>query len=83
MRVASALRVAVGQCANAMLRRERALDLEARLLDTDDAVDRLIAQFASVHMGDDSSEKGNGYQHTGSKAMDDIRDVRRRTDERP
>ena len=57
VRVASAPRLAVGECANVMWRREKALDLEARLLDTEDAIDRLIAQYATVHLADDSSGK--------------------------
>jgi hypothetical protein len=43
--------------------RQQARDLEARLLDTEDAVDQLIAQFAA-HMQDDSSEKQPGSAHT-------------------
>jgi hypothetical protein len=56
VRVASALRVAVGDCYDLPLSswlRQKTLDLEAHLLDTDDAIDRLIAQFASVHLADD------------------------------
>jgi hypothetical protein len=58
VRVASALRVAAGDCSDApssIWLRQKALDLEAHLLDTDDAIDRLIAQFASVHFADDST----------------------------
>jgi hypothetical protein len=35
--------------------RQQAFKLEARLLDTEDAVDQLIAKFASEHLEDDSS----------------------------
>lgn len=55
VRVASALRVAVGAHSGTGPLRENALDLEARVLDTEDAIDRLIAQFASVHLAGDSS----------------------------
>jgi hypothetical protein len=34
----------------------KALEFEARLLDTEDAVDQLIAQYASVHLADEPSE---------------------------
>ena len=61
VRVASALRVAVGTYPDTGSLRGQALDLEARLLDTDDAIDRLIAQFASVHLADDASGKSRGY----------------------
>jgi hypothetical protein len=54
VRVASALRVAVGAYPDTASLRGQALDLEARLLDTEDAVDRLIAQFASIHLADDA-----------------------------
>jgi len=54
VRVASALRVAVGTYPDTASLRGQALDLEARLLDTEDAVDRLIAQFASIHLADDA-----------------------------
>ena len=57
VRVASSLRVAVGDCPDALWVRQEALDLEARLLDTEDAVDHLIAQFASVHLADGSSDE--------------------------
>jgi hypothetical protein len=82
VRVASALRVAAGAGPGILSLPGKVLDLEARLLDTEDAIDRLIAQFASVHLGNDSSEKGNGYPRTRSRAMDDIDNVRRQTDER-
>jgi hypothetical protein len=81
VRVASALRLAVGECANVMWHREIALHLEARLLDTEDAVDRLITQFASLHLSDDSSERAAGYPPTRSKAMNDTGNVRHQTDE--
>jgi hypothetical protein len=55
VRVASALRVAVGDSAHLMWHRERARDLEAHLLETEDAVDHLVSQFASAHMGRDSA----------------------------
>jgi hypothetical protein len=54
--------------------RQQAVDLEARLLDTEDAVDQLIAQFASTHMQDDSSEKQPGSADTelaNPTSMDD------------
>jgi len=35
-------------------------------LDTEDAVDHLIAQFASEHMADDSSEKQPGSEYPES-----------------
>jgi hypothetical protein len=54
VRVASALRVAVATYPDTGSLRGEALDLEARLLDTEDAVDRLIAQFASIHLADDA-----------------------------
>ena len=54
VRVASALRVAVGAYPDTASLQGQALDLEARLLDTEDAVDRLIAQFASIHLADDA-----------------------------
>jgi hypothetical protein len=57
VRVASALRVAAGDCSDvpsSILLRQNAFDLEAQLLDTEDAVDRLIAEFASEHLADDS-----------------------------
>jgi hypothetical protein len=54
VRVASALRVAVGTYPDTGSLRGQTLDLEARLLDTEDAVDRLIAQFASIHLADDA-----------------------------
>src|ERR1700730_10506983 len=57
VRVASALRVAVGAYPDTGSPRGEALDLEARLLDTEDAVDRLIAQFASIHLADASAGK--------------------------
>ena len=61
VRVASALRVAIGAYPDTASLRGKALDLEARLLDTEDAIDRLIAQFASVHLADDASGKSRGY----------------------
>ncbi len=60
VRVASALRVAAGDCSDvpsSIWLRQKAFDLEAQLLDTEDAVDRLIAQFASEHLADDSIGK--------------------------
>ena len=54
VRVASALRVAVGTYPDTGSLRGQTLDLESRLLDTEDAVDRLIAQFASIHLADDA-----------------------------
>jgi hypothetical protein len=61
VRVASALRVAVGAHPDIGSLRGKALDLEARLLDTEDAIDRLIAQFASIHLADASAARGHGY----------------------
>jgi hypothetical protein len=46
--------------------RQQALDLEARLLNTEDAVDHLIAQFASEHMEEDSSDKQPGSEYPES-----------------
>jgi hypothetical protein len=66
VRVASALRVAVGAYPDIGALRGKALDLEARLLDTEDAIDRLIAQFASVHLADNSSARSFG---DGSPAL--------------
>jgi hypothetical protein len=60
VRVASALRVVLGDRPEARSTtwwEQQVLDLEAHLLDTEDAVDHLIAQFAQEHMDDDSSEK--------------------------
>jgi hypothetical protein len=57
VRVASSLRVAVGDCPDPLWVRQEALDLEARLLDTEDAVDHLIAQFALAHFADSSSDE--------------------------
>jgi hypothetical protein len=53
--------------------RQLAPDLEAQLLNTEDAVDHLIAQFASEHMAsehmeDDSSEKQPGSEYPESPA---------------
>jgi hypothetical protein len=65
-----------------MWHRERALDLGARLLGTEDAVNRLIARFASVHLaGAIHLKKGNGYPPTRAKAKDDIGNVRHQTNE--
>jgi hypothetical protein len=53
VRVASTLRVALGECPAeppARWLQACALELEDRLLNTDDAMDHLIAQFASAHM---------------------------------
>jgi hypothetical protein len=53
VRVASALRVVLGdrpEAQSSTWLEQQAVDLEARLLDTEDAVDQLIAQFASEHM---------------------------------
>jgi hypothetical protein len=55
VRVASALRVVAGYCpeaASSTWLQRHVGDLEAQLLDTDDPVDRLIAQYASTHIGD-------------------------------
>jgi hypothetical protein len=63
VRVASALRVVLGdrpEAQSSTWLRQQASDLEACLLDTEDAVDHLIAQFASEHMANESSEKQPG-----------------------
>ncbi len=60
VRVASALRVALAdrpEAPSAAWLRLQAVDLETRLLDTEDAVDQLIAQFASEHLRDDSVDR--------------------------
>jgi hypothetical protein len=85
VRVASALRVAVGAYPDIGSPRGKALDLEARLLDTEDAIDRLIAQFASVHLADDSSGKSREYPQpcfADPRVMDDVDYVQPRADER-
>ena len=69
VRVASALRVVLGDRPeehSSTWLRQQASDLEACLLDTEDAVDHLIAQFASEHMADDSSEKQPGSEYPES-----------------
>ena len=69
VRVASALRVALGdrpEVQSSTWLRQQALDLEARLLNTEDAVDHLIAQFASEHMEEDSSDKQPGSEYSES-----------------
>ena len=59
VRVASALRVVARDHQAIWSHPEKALEFEARLLDTEDAVDHLIAQFASVHLaGEPSDEDG-------------------------
>ena len=59
VRVASALRVVARDHPAIWSHPEKALEFEARLLDTEDAVDHLIAQFASVHLaGEPSDEDG-------------------------
>src|ERR1700686_2122024 len=85
VRVASALRVAVGAYPDIGSLRGKALDLEARLLDTEDAIDRLIAQFASVHLADDSSGNSPGSPQprlVDPGVMDDVDHLQHRTDER-
>jgi hypothetical protein len=57
VRIASALRVVARDCQAILSLPEKALELEARLLDTEDAVDHLIAQYASVHSADEPSEE--------------------------
>ena len=60
VRVASALRVVLAdrpEVPSATWLRQQAGDLEARLLDTEDAVDHLIAQFAAKHLPVESSEE--------------------------
>jgi hypothetical protein len=66
VRVASVLRVTISDCPKAPSPRrvlQQALDLEARLLDTEDSVDHLIGQFASEHLTNSplppSAEAGN------------------------
>jgi hypothetical protein len=52
VRVASALRVSIADfppVLSAKSQLQHASELEARLLDTDESVDQLIAQFASLH----------------------------------
>ena len=56
VRVASALRV-VARDYQVLSHPEKALEFEARLLDTEDAVDHLIAQFASVHLAAEPSDE--------------------------
>jgi hypothetical protein len=58
VRVASALRMAVGERPDLKSSsgvEQQAVALAARLLDTEDAVDHLIAQFASEHLHDESA----------------------------
>jgi hypothetical protein len=60
VRVASTLRVVLGdrpEVPSSTWLEQQVLDLEAHLLDTEDAVDHLIAQFAHEHMADDPPEK--------------------------
>jgi hypothetical protein len=60
VRVASALRLVISDCPeipSPKWIRQHALDLEARLLDTEDSVDHLIGQFASEHLANDLSER--------------------------
>jgi hypothetical protein len=60
VRVASVLRIVIANCPETpspKLLLQHALDLEARLLDTEDSVDHLIAQFASEHLTNNSSER--------------------------
>jgi hypothetical protein len=69
VRVASALRVVLAdrpEVQSSTWLRQQALGLEPRLLDTEDAVDHLIAQFASEHMEDGSSEKKPGSEYAAS-----------------
>jgi hypothetical protein len=69
VRVASALRLVLAdrpEVQSSSWLRQQACDLEARLLDTEDAVDQLIAQFASEHMEDESSEKQAGSEYPES-----------------
>lgn len=59
VRVASALRVVLGnrpKVHSSAWLEQQVLDLEAHLLDTEDAVDHLIAQFAHEHMDSDSPQ---------------------------
>ena len=59
VRVASALRVVLAdrpETPSSTWLRQQAADLEARLLDTEDAVDHLIAQFAAKHLEADAAE---------------------------
>ncbi len=60
VRVASALRMALSECPEApppTWLHQKVIDLEARLLDTEDAIDNLIARFATEHLTIDSSER--------------------------
>jgi hypothetical protein len=63
VRVASALRVVARDYQAILSPPEKALEFEARLLDTEDAVDHLIAQYASVHLADEPSED-DGWMST-------------------
>ena len=59
VRIASALRIVIRdwpEAPTANWLQEHAIELEARLLDTEDSVDQLIAQFASAHLANNSSE---------------------------
>lgn len=59
VRVASALRVSIADFPRVPSPEwllQHASELEARLLDTDESVDQLIAQFASLHFSHNSSE---------------------------
>jgi hypothetical protein len=59
VRVASALRMAMADCPevpSSTWLRQKAFVLEAHLLDTEDAVDALIAQYASLHLPRQSTE---------------------------
>jgi hypothetical protein len=60
VRVASALRMALTDCPevpSSTWLRHKAFVLEARLLDTEDAVDELIAHYATEHLTRHSSER--------------------------
>ena len=85
VRVASALRVSVGAYPDIGTPLGMTLDLEARLLDTEDAVDRLIAQFASVHLADGSSGNSRAYpppRLVDPGVRDDLDHLQHRADER-
>ena|SRR5438034_7830233 len=69
VRVASALRMLLAdhpETQSSAWLQQQSFDLEARLLDTEDAVDHLIAQFASEHLEDGSSEKQPGGEFPDS-----------------
>ena len=68
VRTASALRVVIAQCPSepspAWLLKSMP-DIEGQLLDTEDPIDHLIAQFASAHFTDRSTENQRARVKTG------------------